>query len=60
MPAYCHDTCPPPAKPEGKEAPEPKPIGIKAVAAAARWHRADLAELMRLSDVMIQALTGRR
>jgi hypothetical protein len=63
MPAHCHDERSPLlAKPEPEKPPEeePKPIGIKAVAAAVRWHRADLAELMRESDVMVRAMTGRQ
>jgi Na+-transporting methylmalonyl-CoA/oxaloacetate decarboxylase gamma subunit len=63
MPVYCK----PPEKQEPEEVepekpPEPEPDRrlMPAVAAAVRWHRADLAELMRESDAMVRAMTTRR
>jgi hypothetical protein len=61
MPGYCHDKRPHLiAKPESEKPPEPKPIGIKAVAAAVRNQGADLAELIRSGDAMVRAMTERR
>jgi hypothetical protein len=61
MVARCHDDRPPLlAREEPEPLPEPKPIGIKAVAAASRWHGMTLGELMQESERMIAGMTGRR
>jgi hypothetical protein len=58
VPAHCHDDRPPLlAREEPEPLPEPKPIGIKAVAAASRWHGMTLGELMRLAAEMAAAMT---
>jgi hypothetical protein len=40
-----------------RAAPEQKPIGMRAVAAAIRYERADLGELMRQAAAMAAAMT---